>query len=157
MDVICQTLAFMLHSRFWSVVFYLAFSSFQPISFSYSYSRALCLLVTFFLRCQHYYCIHIRIVFSVNERTSFIINKMLMCFFVCAVLFLPHTFGKSPFVLFLCLSLSICRFHPCICVRHELHKIIHQFIYSVFLVLFRATLILLWMKFSDFEIAFSIE
>lgn len=77
--------------------------------------------------------------------------------FFCVCCFCPILLAKSPFVLFLCLSLSICHIHPCICVRHELHKIIHQFIYSVFLVLFRATLILLWMKFSDFEIAFSIE
>lgn len=71
-----------------------------------------------------------------SERTSFIINKMLI--FFSSLLRFPfcHQIFWQP---------------KCTRATHThtyTRKIIHQFIYSVYCVLFRATVILWWMKFS---------
>lgn len=105
MDVICQTLAFMLLSILVRSILFDFFSfHFGPFH-----------SVTFFLLCQHYYCIHIRIVFYVNERTSFIINKMLIFFLLLLsleflFLFCPILL-ESPFPFSLSVALGHSNLH----------------------------------------------
>lgn len=77
--VICQTLAFLCAILCSVCVFRLQFYfDFLVVHFSLSPSHSRS--ATFFQLRQHYYCIHIRNVFSMSERTSFIINKMLTFF-----------------------------------------------------------------------------